>query len=117
MELDPVDRITTDATGEPGERVFYIQARQGSTLVTVVVEKQQLQLLAASILEILSRVGKETGQGPDEEEMSLEQPLEPLWRAGRLSIGYMEERDLILLDIEELPAETEGGGETGRAAE
>src|SRR5437588_6775397 len=107
VELDPVDRITTDATGEPGERVFYIQARQGSTLVTVVVEKQQLQLLAASILEILSRVGKETGQGPDEEEMALEEPVEPRWRAGRLSIGYLEERDLILLEIEELLPEDE----------
>src|SRR5438477_497658 len=30
MELDPVDRITTDAVGEPGERVFYLQARQGA---------------------------------------------------------------------------------------
>ena len=102
MELDPVDRITTDAIGEPGERVFYIQARQGDTVVTVTVEKQQVQLLAASILEILSRVGKETGQGPDEEEMALEEPVEPRWRAGRLSIGYLEERDLILLEIEEL---------------
>ena len=107
MELDPVDRITTDAVGEPGERVFYLQARQGDAVVTVTVEKQQVQLLAASILEILSRVGKETGQGPDEEEMSLEEPVEARWRAGRLSIGYLEERDLILLEIEELLPEDE----------
>src|SRR5438105_2351567 len=102
MELDPVDRITTDAVGEPGERVFYLQARKDNELVTVVVEKQQIQLLSASILEILSRVGKETGLGPDEEEMELEEPIEPLWRAGRLSIGYQEERDLLLLEVDEL---------------
>src|SRR2546421_11307722 len=102
MELDPVDRITTDAVGEPGERVFYLQARQGDAVVTVTVEKQQVQLLAASILEILSRVGKETGQGPDEEEMSLEEPVEPRWRAGRLSIGYLDDRELLLLEVEEL---------------
>jgi uncharacterized repeat protein (TIGR03847 family) len=126
MELDPVDRITTDAVGPPGERVFYIQARQGDTLVTVVVEKQQVQLLAASILEILSRIGKETGQGPDEEQMALEEPVEPRWRAGRLSIGYLEERDLLLLEIEEfVPEEEEGeeeeedapGGEAAETAE
>src|SRR5438477_6085103 len=111
MELDPVDRITTDAVGEPGERVFYLQARQGDAVVTVTVEKQQVQLLAASILEILSRVGKETGQGPDEEEMSLEEPVEARWRAGRLSIGYLEERDLILLEIEELVPEAEAEAE------
>jgi len=109
VELDPVDRITTDAIGEPGERVFYLQARQGTTAVTVLVEKQQVQLLAASILEILSRVGKETGQGPGEEEMELEEPIEPMWRAGRLSIGYLEERDLILLELEELLPEAEDG--------
>ena len=53
MELGPVDRITADAVGEPGDRTFYIQARAGSELITVIVEKQQVQLLAASVLELL----------------------------------------------------------------
>ena len=53
MDLGPVDRITADAIGEPGARVFYIQARAGVELVTVIVEKQQVQLLAASVLELL----------------------------------------------------------------
>ena len=109
MELDPVDRITADAVGEPGSRVFYVQARQGERLLTVLVEKEQVQQLSASILEILARVGLETGQGPDEEEMGIEAPLEPLFRAGRLYIGYEEERDRLLLDIEELLPEEEEG--------
>jgi len=107
VDLDPVDRITTDAVGPPGERSFYLQARKGPELVTVLVEKQQVQLLSASILEILARVGKETGLGPDEEEMGLEEPVEPLWRAGRLSIGYLDDRDLLLLEVEELLDEEE----------
>ena len=102
MELDPVDRITAEAVGPPGHRTFYLQARQGDTLATVLVEKQQVQLLASSILEILARVGKETGPGPPDDEMDLEEPVEPMWRAGRLSIGYLEERDLLLLEVEEL---------------
>jgi uncharacterized repeat protein (TIGR03847 family) len=102
MELDPVDRITTDAVGDPGQRVFYLQARKGMEVVTVLVEKQQIELLSASILEILSRVGLETGEGPDDEEMELEEPVEPVWRAGRLSIGYEQDRDLILLELVEL---------------
>src|SRR5438552_18916318 len=88
--------------GEPGQRAFYLQARKGPDLVTILVEKQQVQLLSSSILEILARVGKETAQGPPEEEMELEEPVEPLWRAGRLSIGYLEERDLLLLEVDEL---------------
>jgi uncharacterized repeat protein (TIGR03847 family) len=102
VELDPVDRITAEAVGPPGQRTFYLQARGGPTLVTVLVEKQQVQLLASSILEILARVGKETGPGPSDDEMGLEEPVEPVWRAGRLSIGYLEERDLLLLEIKEL---------------
>ena len=107
IELDPVDRITADAVGEPGSRVFYLQARQGERLVTILVEKQQVQLLAASVVEILSRVGKETAEGPGEDSMSLEPPIEPEWRAGRLSIGYHDERDLLLLEVVELVPEDE----------
>lgn len=107
MELDPVERITAEAIGEPGHRAFYLQARKGPELVTVLVEKEQVRLLAASILEILARVGKETDEGPGDEEMELEEPVEPVWRAGRLSIGYEEERDMILLELEELVPEAE----------
>jgi uncharacterized repeat protein (TIGR03847 family) len=102
IELDPVDRLTADAVGAPGERVFYLQARKGDQVVTLLVEKQQVQLLAASVIEILSRVGKETGQGPPDEAMGLEDPVVPEWRAGRLSIGYQEERDLLVLEVEEV---------------
>jgi uncharacterized repeat protein (TIGR03847 family) len=113
MELDPVDRITTDAVGDPGQRVFYLQARKGMEVVTVLVEKQQIELLSASILEILSRVGLETGEGPDDEEMDLEEPVEPVWRAGRLSIGYEQDRDLILLELVELVPGQEEAEEAG----
>ena len=107
IELDPVDRLTADAIGPPGSRTFYIQGRKDDRLVTLLVEKQQVQLLSASVVEILSRIGKETGQGPAEEAMQLEEPIVPEWRAGRLSIGYNEERDLLLLEVEEAVDEGE----------
>jgi uncharacterized repeat protein (TIGR03847 family) len=104
MDLGPVDRITTDAIGEPGARVFYIQARAGVELVTVIVEKQQVQLLAASVLELLEDVPgadpptEAASEGP---AMALEEPIDPRWRAGRLSIGFDQDRDLFLLEVEE----------------
>ena len=107
MELGPVDRITTDAVGEPGMRTFYLQARHGDQLVTVVVEKEQIQLLGASIQELSAEGGPGSEQPSDEAEMQLEVPLEPRWRAGRLSIGLDEDRDLFLLEIEELQLELE----------
>jgi len=102
MDLEHIDKVTAGAVGEPGQRTFYLQAREGDRTVTILVEKEQVELLATSILEILATVGLETGEGPPEDTLELEPPLEPLWRAGRLSIGYAEDRDRMLLEVQEL---------------
>jgi len=117
VEFERVDRITTGAVGEPGQRTFFIQAREGERVITIAVEKEQVELLGTSILEILASVGRETGEGPSSDELGLEPPLEPLWRAGRLSIGYAEERDLMLLELEEQTEETEDADEDEPAAD
>jgi uncharacterized repeat protein (TIGR03847 family) len=111
MDLERVDKVTAGAVGEPGERTFFLQARDGERLVTVTLEKEQVELLSSSILEILARIDKETGEGPAPDELDLDTPIEPLWRAGRLSIGYSEERDLMLLELEELVPEPEDEAE------
>ena len=107
MDLGPAERITADAVGEPGARTFYLQARNVTEVVTLIVEKEQVRLLAASVLDLLATIGLETGSGPDEDAMELEQPFEPRWRAGRLSIGYEEDSDRFLLEIEEFQPELE----------
>ncbi|MEX2202826.1 MAG: DUF3090 domain-containing protein [Actinomycetota bacterium] len=111
MELEPVDRITTGAVGEPGERTFFLQARIGERLVTITVEKEQVELLASSILEILATVDEETGEGLGQDELELEAPVDALWRAGRLAVGYSEERGLMMLELEEAVPEPEGEDE------
>jgi uncharacterized repeat protein (TIGR03847 family) len=118
VDLENVDKVTAGAVGEPGERTFFLQARAGERLVTILVEKEQVELLASSILEILASVELATGDGPPEEELELEAPLEPLWRAGRMSIGYAEDRDLMVLDLEEaVPDSDEGDEDVGEAPE
>ncbi len=106
-ELGQVERVTTDAVGEPGARTFYLQAAAGSRTYTVIVEKQQVQLLSASILELLANLGLETGAEAAEEALALTEPFEPGWRAGRLSIGYDQERDLFIVEALELIPELE----------
>jgi uncharacterized repeat protein (TIGR03847 family) len=115
MDLGPVDRITAGTIGEPGARTFYLQARADDRLATVVVEKQQVQLLAASILELMADLELETGTGPAEEELELEEPVDPMFRAGKLSIGYDHDRELFVLEVEELLPEDEAGDEASPA--
>lgn len=107
IDLDPVDRITADAIGPPGQRVFYLQARGAGRLVTLLVEKQQVELLAASLIQLVARTGHPVEEEPSDEAMELEQPVVPEWRAGRLSIGYEESRDRVILEVEELVEEDE----------
>ena len=108
MDFGPVDRITADAIGEPGDRTFYLQASTGDQVISIVVEKQQVQLLAASILELLATLELETGTGPSDEELAIEEPVEPRFRAGKLSIGFDEDRDMFLLEVEEFQPEARG---------
>jgi uncharacterized repeat protein (TIGR03847 family) len=114
MELGPVDRITTDAVGDPGQRTFYLQVRAGTELITVVVEKEQVVLLSQSVLELLADVPLETGALADA-DLALEEPIDPRFRAGRLSIGYDPDEDRFLLEITEYDpneVEEETGDET-----
>jgi len=107
MDLGIVDRITADAVGEPGMRTFYLQARAGLELVTVIVEKEQVELLARSVLELLADIADETVVAEPGDDGTLEDPVDPRWRAGRLSIGYDREQDRFLLEIDEFTPEVE----------
>lgn len=117
LELDPVDRLTTGAVGPPGGRTFYLQGRSGPSLVTVMLEKQQVELMASWVVDMLYRLGQETAEGPSGEEMDLEEPLDPRWRTGRLSLGYEEARDMMFLEVEELVEEEVEAEETEETEE
>ena len=57
IDLNPVSHITADAIGQPGKRVFYIQGRRKEQIVTLIVEKVQIQTLALGVEEFLSEIG------------------------------------------------------------
>jgi len=55
-ELNPVEQITTGAIGPPGKRVFYLQGRSSEQLITLIVEKQQIQALAVGLEQFLDEL-------------------------------------------------------------
>lgn len=108
IDVDPVEHITADAIGKPGERVFYLQAWKEQKTYTVLIEKFQLQSLAVGVEQFLAEVAR---QNPDlaeasgdylEEQMHIQPPVDPLFRVGEIGLGYDQERDRILLIVREL---------------
>jgi len=112
-DLNPVTHITAGAVGEPGQRTFYIQARQGDRLVTLLCEKQQVAALSLGVeqlLEQLTQKNPESVGTPDQVldiEMSLEEPLDPAFRVGQMGLGYDEDRSLLVLVAQEVLPEGE----------
>ena len=100
-DLNPVQHILADAVGEPGQRTFFLQARAGGRLVSLVLEKQEVSQLALAVLQLLDELEKQyphLSQAPSGQRLlQPEHPLEPLFRVGQLSIGYDEEDDMIWL--------------------
>jgi len=56
IEFDPVDSIAAGAVGEPGQRAFYIQAEKDGQVLSVLVEKQQVAMLADRVRLLLDQV-------------------------------------------------------------
>jgi uncharacterized repeat protein (TIGR03847 family) len=105
IEFDPVDNIGAGAFGTPGARVFVIQARKGSALLSVLVEKEQVALLAAEAEQFLDRIDEENPETPGEllsvDDCGPVEEDEPLFRARLIGIGYDPERHLVLIELRE----------------
>jgi uncharacterized repeat protein (TIGR03847 family) len=53
FEFREVTHFTAGAIGEPGQRVFYLQIGDASSMVTVKLEKQQVKALAQFLKGVL----------------------------------------------------------------
>ena len=70
------DRFVAGTVGQPGERTFFLQARDGARLVSVSLEKVQVQLLAEKLTELLDEARRRGGQIPSAVSIGL---IEPTW--------------------------------------
>ncbi len=81
-DFDPVDRITAGAIGEPGKRTFYLQARHGRQVLSLVVEKEQVRALAEAVEQLLENLSESNPLLTTSEDllgftdMTLEEPVE-----------------------------------------
>ena len=83
-----------------------MQARQAELAVTLVIEKEQAIAIARASQQLLTRVGfPEPPLSPEADELLFDATLDPTWRVGSIEMGYIEDRDVVFLQCEELAEE------------
>ena len=108
MDFGPVDRITADAIGEPGDRTFYLQARAGDE--RDLDRRREATGPAARGLDPRAAGHPRARDRDRSRRRGARDSRSRSSRGGgpgKLSIGYDEDRDMFLLEIEEFQPEVE----------
>jgi uncharacterized repeat protein (TIGR03847 family) len=105
------DRFIAGTVGQPGDRTFYLQAIHETRIISVMLEKQQVQILADRIGALLEEVHRRFGtplpaERPRVEDLSpLIMPVDAEFRVGTMGLGWDSESEAVVV---ELLAVTEG---------
>jgi uncharacterized repeat protein (TIGR03847 family) len=98
------ERFVAGTVGEPGDRSFYLQAIQEARTVSVLLEKQQVSVLAeritALLQEVARRFGSDVPEGtPDPDADPLAVPLEEEFRVGTMGLGWDADSRSIVVEL------------------
>jgi len=101
--FDPPDRFVAGTVGEPGQRTFFLQARKASQVVSVVLEKVQVQVLAERLDQLLDELEERGVMPPVVPEANadtepLDEPLVEAFRATTLTLGWDADAGRVLLE-------------------
>lgn len=102
FSFDPPDRFIAGTVGQPGNRTFFLQARRAGQIVSVVLEKVQVAVLAERLGVLLDELeargvtaaaeGVMTDTGP------LDEPINETFRATTLTLGWDGDSEQILVE-------------------
>ncbi len=111
-EFERPQRFVAGTVGPPGQRTFFLQAREGSRLVTVSCEKEQLAVLAERIAALLdeyaSSASEEAAAMLYADNDPLETPIEDEFRVNTISLGWDPQREAVLVEADHEPETAEG---------
>ncbi len=116
--FDPPDRFVAGTIGDPGNRTFFLQAREGGRVVSVALEKVQVAVLAERLGDLLGELDRrgvphgesegsaladpiaagEAGIRIDDDAAPLDEPLVEAFRAGSLTLGWDPDAELVLVE-------------------
>jgi uncharacterized repeat protein (TIGR03847 family) len=109
--FDPPERFVAGTVGQPGDRTFFLQAREGARVVSIVIEKVQVAVLAERLGELISELERRgvpeaatpgagvmtAAEAPDDSE-PLDEPLNEAFRAGSLTLGWDGGAEKVLVE-------------------
>jgi uncharacterized repeat protein (TIGR03847 family) len=109
-EFEQVDTFTTGAIGRPGDRTFYLQARQGGSRIAVKCEKQQVGAIVQYLRKVLNDLP------PPEERaipgsLELVEPVEQVFVLGPIGLGYDRQTDRLIVQLEEISFDDDEPGD------
>lgn len=103
--FDPPERFVAGTVGQPGDRTFFLQARDGPRVVSVVLEKVQVAVLADRLDDLLSELEHRgvdpaavEAPPPTEDTAPLDEPLNEAFRAGSLTLGWDVDEEMVLVE-------------------
>jgi uncharacterized repeat protein (TIGR03847 family) len=104
---DTPERFVAGTVGQPGERTFFLQAREGNRITSVVCEKQQLSVLAEHLDRVLDEVLRRSAGEVDVPPASskardtdpLDAPITEEFRVGTMTIAWDPSIDRIVIEL------------------
>jgi uncharacterized repeat protein (TIGR03847 family) len=117
---DPPERFVAGTVGPPGQRTFFLQARAGSRVTSVALEKEQVAVLAERIGDLLDQVAEQTdldtyaaNDAADSEP--LEQPIVEEFRAGTMTLAWDGDDEVVAIEV--FPVEETGDDPSSAGSE
>ena len=100
------ERCIAGTIGEPGERAFFVQARNKGRVISVALEKAQVQAIANRIELIVSEVRKSNpliSVTPlPVDDAPLETPVDEEFQVGAISLAWNDLEQFIAFELYEL---------------
>jgi uncharacterized repeat protein (TIGR03847 family) len=113
--FDRPRRFVAGTVGEPGERAFFLQAADGTRVVSVALEKQQVVVLADRLEELLNDIVARTGTAlpaaPQDSE-ALEQPIDEEFRVAAMGLAWNGDEGVIVIEAQAPTEEIEDAART-----
>lgn len=102
--FDPVERFVVGTVGEPGERSFFLQARTGPRLISVLLEKSQV-IAISDRLEVLLRELRRIDpslviERLPRDDQPLETPIIEEFRVGIVSLSWLSDREMVSIELQ-----------------